>query len=106
LILESPFSSIDDAVRAFWYFRIYPTASMLRTHFDNLAKISSVHVPLLIVSGTADLLTPQWMAGKIFAQAHQPKQLYLVPGAGHNDLLSTGGNALTEVLGKFIRENR
>jgi pimeloyl-ACP methyl ester carboxylesterase len=106
LILESPFSSIDDAVRAFWYFRIYPTASMLRTHFDNLAKISSVHVPLLIVSGTADLLTPQWMAGKIFAQAHQPKQLYLVRGAGHNDLLSTGGNALTEVLGKFIRENR
>jgi fermentation-respiration switch protein FrsA (DUF1100 family) len=66
----------------------------LRTHFDNLTKIRSVTAPLLIVSGTADTLTPQWMTEKIFAQARQPKQLYFVPGAGHNDLLQSGGVAL------------
>jgi fermentation-respiration switch protein FrsA (DUF1100 family) len=104
LILESPFSSIDDAAADSWYFRIYPLALILRTHFDNLAKIGSVRVPLLIVSGTADTLTPTWMADKIFAQARQPKQLYLVPGAGHNDLLITGGNALTLVLRTFVDE--
>lgn len=70
LILESPFSSIDD------------------------------------VSGTADTLTPKWMAEKIFAQAHQPKQLYLVEGAGHDDLLMTGGRSLTQLLQKFVRELR
>jgi fermentation-respiration switch protein FrsA (DUF1100 family) len=99
LILESPFSSIDDAAAEVWYFRIYPLALILRTHFDNLAKIGSVRAPLLIVSGTADMLTPPWMADKIFAQARQPKQLYLVPGAGHNDLPTTGGNALMQVCG-------
>jgi fermentation-respiration switch protein FrsA (DUF1100 family) len=105
LILESPFSSIDDAAAGFWYFRIYPSALILRTHFDNLKKISSVRAPLLIISGTADTLTPTWMADKIFAQAGQPKQLYLIPGAGHNDLPTTGGNALTQVLQKFVWGN-
>ena len=44
---------------------------------------------------------PQWMAHKILARAHQPKQLYSVPGAGHNDLLTTGG-ALKLVLRQFV----
>lgn len=104
LILESPFSSIDDAAAGFWYFRIYPAALILRTHFDNLRKIGSVRAPVLIISGTADTLTPTWMAEKIFAQARQPKQLYEIPGAGHDDLPTTGGNALTQVLRKFVQE--
>jgi pimeloyl-ACP methyl ester carboxylesterase len=104
LILASPFSSIVDAATGFWYFRIYPAGLILRTHFDNVSKISSVKAPLLIVSGTADTLTPTWMADKIFAHAHQPKQLYLVPGAGHNDLFNAGGNALTQVLHNFVQE--
>jgi len=59
----------------------------------------------LIVSGTTDTLTPTWMAEKIFAQANQPKQLYIVPGAGHDDLLTTGGNELTQVLRRFVQES-
>jgi fermentation-respiration switch protein FrsA (DUF1100 family) len=103
LILESPFSSIDDAAAGSWVFRIYPLGLMLRTHFDNLSRIASVRAPLLIVSGTVDTLTPTWMAENIFARAHQPKQLYLVPDAGHNDLLGVGGDALTQVLRKFVQ---
>ena len=106
LILESPFSSIDDAANAFWYFRIYPASLILRTHFDNLTKISSVRVPLLVVSGTADTLTPPSMADRIFAQANPPKQRYSVVGAGHNDLLTTGGSALTLVLRQFVLGQR
>ena len=105
LILESPFSSIDDAAAGVWYFRIYPAALILRTHFDNLRAIGSVKVPVLIISGTADTLTPKWMADKIFTQARRPKQLYVIPGAGHDDLPATGGNALTQVLRKFVQEN-
>jgi pimeloyl-ACP methyl ester carboxylesterase len=104
LILESPFTSIDDAAAGFWYYRIYPAALMLRTHFDNLTKIKSVKAPVLIVSGNADTLTPTWMAGKLFAQAHQPKEIYIVPGAGHDDLLILGGVALEQELRRFVLE--
>jgi pimeloyl-ACP methyl ester carboxylesterase len=106
LILESPFSSIEDAAANFWCFRIFPLEQILRTHFDNLSAISSVRAPVLIVSGTADTLTPSWMAEKILARANEPKQLYLVQGAGHDDLLSVGGRALADVLRKFIQEDR
>ncbi len=104
LILESPFTSIDDAARAIWYLRIYPVGLMLRTHFANLSKISSVHAPVLIVSGTSDALTPSRMAEEIFARGNDPKQLYLVPGAGHDDLVEVGGSALTERLREFISD--
>jgi fermentation-respiration switch protein FrsA (DUF1100 family) len=70
LILESPFSSIDDAAAGFWYLRVYPVALMLRTHFDNVTKIESVGTPVLIVSGTADMLTPTWMAEKKSSPEH------------------------------------
>jgi pimeloyl-ACP methyl ester carboxylesterase len=103
LILESPFSSIDDATAGFWYCRIYPVALILRTHFDNLTKIKSVKAPVLIISGTADTLTPTWTADKLFAQAHQPKQIYMVPGAGHDDLPIVGGVALEQELQRFVQ---
>ena len=70
-----------------------------------ITNIESVKAPVLIVSGTADTLTPTWMATKLFAQANQPKQLYPVTGAGHNDLLILGGVALQQELRKFVREN-
>ena len=102
LILESPFSSIDDAARVLPVTRMFPVHWMLRTHFDNLSKIGSVRVPLLMVSGSADSLTPVWMAKAIFAQANQPKQLMVIPGAGHDDLLFVGGQALTDALRNFV----
>jgi fermentation-respiration switch protein FrsA (DUF1100 family) len=104
LILESPFSSIEDAASGIWYFSIYPTRLMLRTHFDNLSRIRSVRSRLLITSGEEDTLAPVWMAKKIFAEARQPKQLYLVPKAGHNDLLAVGGDGLMQVLREFVHQ--
>lgn len=104
LILESPFTSVEDAAARLWYFGIYPARLMLHTHFDNQSRIGSVHVPILIACGTADTLTPPSMAIEIFHQAHEPKQLYLVPGAGHDDLLISGGDALTQVVEKFVNE--
>lgn len=102
LILESPFSSIEDAARALPVTRMFPVHWMLRTHFDNLSKIGSVREPLLVVSGSADSLTPVWMAKSVFAQANQPKQLMVIPGASHNDLLSVGGQGLTVALRNFV----
>jgi pimeloyl-ACP methyl ester carboxylesterase len=102
LILESPFSSIDEAARAMPASRFFPVHWLLRTHFDNLSKIASVRVPVLVVCGAEDTLTPVWMARAIFERANDPKQLEVIPGAGHNDLLLVGGGGLTKVLRDFV----
>lgn len=106
LILESPFSSIDEAGAGTWYARVFPIRLLLRTHFNTLSRINSVRIPLLIVSGTADTLTPPRMASAIYTKAHEPKQIYLVPKAGHNDLVTEGGPKLVEVLSQFVQEQR
>jgi pimeloyl-ACP methyl ester carboxylesterase len=102
LILESPFSSVDDVAHNLWYLRMYPAGLMLRTHFDNYMRIASVRVPLFIATGTADDLTPPWMAQKLFARAGEPKKLLLIDHAGHNDLVDVGGARLRTALQNFI----
>ena len=92
----------DDAANAGpWYFRIFPVRLTLRTHFDNLSRINSVKCPVLIISGSADTLAPQWMAERLFASAHPPKQIHIVANAGHNDLSEVGGMALAKIIQVF-----
>ncbi len=40
-------------------------------------------IPLLIVQGDADRVVPVANARRLFALAREPKQLWIVPGAGH-----------------------
>lgn len=106
LILESPFSSIDDAARELPVTRIYPLRWMLRAHFDNVSKIDSVKIPLLVIAGTEDTLTPIRMAEAVFERANQPKQFERISGAGHNDLLSVAGQRLVIWLRDFVGRRR
>jgi hypothetical protein len=45
------------------------------------------------------------MARTLFSRANEPKQLYLVPGAGHNDLWNSAGPALVDRIAAFITDN-
>jgi fermentation-respiration switch protein FrsA (DUF1100 family) len=106
LVLESPFSSIEDAAKVQWPGRIYPVHLLLRTHFDNWSRIACVRAPVLIVAGTADTLTPAWMAARLYERANEPKELYLVRGAEHNDLAEMGGVGLADALRRFVHRGR
>jgi len=102
LILESPFTSVPEAAKAIWYLRAFPLSLFVHNRFDNLSKIGLVHVPVFITVGTEDTLTPPEMAKALFERANQPKQLYLVPRAGHNDIVGIGGQALENQISRFI----
>ena len=103
LILESAFTSIDDVVNRFWYAHLFPVNLMLHAHFNNLAKISLVQAPVLIIAGTSDSLTPLRMSEQLFAQARNPKQICRILGAAHDDLLESGGNQLIGTLQRFVQ---
>jgi fermentation-respiration switch protein FrsA (DUF1100 family) len=103
LILISPFTSLPEAAKAVWYLRAFPLTLLSHNQFDNLSKIDSVHIPILITVGTEDLLTPPAMAQAIFQRANEPKRLYLVPGAGHNGMIEVGGQMLEHQISTFIQ---
>jgi pimeloyl-ACP methyl ester carboxylesterase len=103
LILISPFTSVGDIAKNIWYLRPIPLSILLRDKLENLSKIASVHIPVFFIAGAKDDLTPPVMAQTLFQRANQPKQLYLVSGANHNDITAIGGPVLEDRISAFLQ---
>lgn len=98
-ILETPFLSIPAMARA-----IYPflPAFLVRTRFDNEAKMPHLAVPKLIIAAEKDDVVPPGHARRLFESARPPKEFYVIRGATHNDTYIAGGREYLEVLRKFL----
>jgi fermentation-respiration switch protein FrsA (DUF1100 family) len=83
LILQSPFTSIRDIVRA-----QYPqedVAHLFREVWDSRSRIGAVRQPLLVIHGTTDRLVPFAQGETIAAEAgSRQKRLVALDGVGHN----------------------
>jgi uncharacterized protein len=88
--LETPFLSVPALAR-----RHYPFVPgfLVRSKFDSESRIARVRVPKLIVASERDEIVPLSHAKRLFEVAAPPKDLFVVPGAGHNDAYLTGGGA-------------
>jgi fermentation-respiration switch protein FrsA (DUF1100 family) len=102
VILEAPFLSVPDMARA-----VYPFVPrfFVRTQFDNGAKVGRLAVPKLMVAAERDDVVPPRQTRKLFDLAAPPKELYVIPGARHNDTYTVGGAAYLEALRRFLEEN-
>jgi|YelNatPaOPRAMG01_1025707.scaffolds.fasta_scaffold00811_19 fermentation-respiration switch protein FrsA (DUF1100 family) len=99
LILESAFTNSQEMAKllAPFLFDWRPGVP-----YDNLGRIGYVSVPVLIIHGTDDELIPVDMARRVFTAASEPKELYLIPGAHHNDTYLVGGQEYLRRLRDFI----
>ncbi|WP_413168265.1 alpha/beta hydrolase [Capilliphycus salinus ALCB114379] len=95
LIIESSFVSIFRVVTRI---RLFPFDK-----FPNLAKISRVNCPVLIMHGDRDQVIPFWHGEKLYAKANEPKMSFWVEGADHNNVLDVAGQRYQETLQKFIK---
>ena len=93
LVIQSGFVS---AFRVMTHAKIVPF-----DRFDNLSKMPKVKCPVLILHGTADTIIPSWHGQKLYDAALSPKQIFLVPGADHNDFNEVAGPRLFEALSVF-----
>lgn len=59
--------------------------------------------PLLIVTGSEDATVPASMADELFRTARDPRELYVIPGAGHGGYEREAGPAYTARLIAFYR---
>jgi hypothetical protein len=73
-----------------------------RNKLDTLGKIAQIHMPVLLIVGAQDTLTPPWMGQALFERANQPKQIYLIADADHNDIWDVGGRDLVTRLTAFL----
>ncbi len=101
LIIESPFTNSSDMAKLFLPFMFDWRP---RVPYDNLGKIDKIKAPLLIIHGSEDEIIPVSMSRRLFAAAREPKELYIIPGAHHNDTYLVGGPAYFDRLTRFIQQ--
>jgi hypothetical protein len=99
LILESPFTTLKDIARVHYPFL---PLSFLRTKYESLRKIREIRVPLLILHGDRDEVVPLEHARRLHAVANEPKHLYVIRGAHHNDTYVVGGAAYLDMWARFL----
>lgn len=101
VILESTFSSAADVARdAFGP----PGAWLARGRFDSLRKIGRVRAPLLFLHGDRDDIIDIELGRRLFEAAPEPKRFTVIPGAGHNDTVESGGRPYWTELRRFLDE--
>lgn len=100
LILESPFVSIAEMARTILPF--LPIGPFLQTKYEVKEKIKKTKVPLLVLHGERDEIVPIEQGRKVFDAAPEPKKLFIIAGAGHNDTYVVGGENYFRQLKEFI----
>jgi fermentation-respiration switch protein FrsA (DUF1100 family) len=101
LIVQSSFTSVADMARLH-----YPMLGFLlpalASRYESAKAISSIHAPVLIIHGETDSLVPAEHGRLLHAAANNPKQLMIVPAAGHNDVILQGGPQLWQTLRDYL----
>jgi fermentation-respiration switch protein FrsA (DUF1100 family) len=102
LILEAPFTNSQDMAKLYapFLFDWRP-----KVPYDNVGKIGQVRVPVMVVHGARDEIIPVDMGRRVFEAAPEPKELYIIPGAHHNDTYDVGGAQYFARLKAFIERS-
>ncbi len=66
-----------------------------------LDAVKTIGIPLLIMHGTADNLISYKYSEQVFQNANEPKELWLIQGARHSDMMDVGGAGYIRVIQFF-----
>jgi fermentation-respiration switch protein FrsA (DUF1100 family) len=101
LVVESVYSTIEEAVDNRIAVRLGPLSKLLTpvllvqlnprlgfspSQLRPISSISSLSSPVLVAGGTDDRLATEAETRRLFEAANHPKELWMVPDAGHWDL--------------------
>jgi fermentation-respiration switch protein FrsA (DUF1100 family) len=99
IILETPFLSVPAMARV--HYPLVPRF-LVRTRFDNAARIQAIRAPKLFLVAGRDEIAPPEQGRDLFERASEPKTLFVIPNAGHNDTYATGGEAYWREWERFL----
>ncbi|MGB3695045.1 MAG: alpha/beta fold hydrolase [Spirulinaceae cyanobacterium] len=101
LIVQGSFTSMKDMSVVRKEYRLFPNF-LVHQEFDSMSKIENLKMPVLVIHGTSDGTVPHTMSEELYEALLVPKQLYLVPNAGHNDLATVAGPQYQQKIKEFV----
>lgn len=102
LIIEGSFTSMREMIDYLGYYWMFPINLLLHQRFNSADKIPKIKTPLLFIHGTEDEVVPAQMSEKLYQLAAEPKQLYKIVGAGHNNLTEVAGHTYQKIIKDFL----
>jgi uncharacterized protein len=102
LVVEGSFTSMGDMAALSHYNGWFPVRRLLTQRFDSLAKVGELTMPVLYLHGLADASVPSTMSHQLYQATPDPKDLWLVPNADHNDLIDWAGAEFAQRLQQFL----
>ncbi len=97
IILESPFTSMVDAGK-FYYFYL-PVSLLLKDRYETINKLKNIKIPILVMHGKKDKIVPFHMGKKVFKEANEPKFSYFPK---EDDHMMDYNKDLIRALNNFI----
>lgn len=119
VVLESLHPTIEEAVdnRLKLHFGSYGSVllplvlSQLSFYLDTslhelspITRINDLNSPVLFISGTQDAHTTQPETERLYAAARMPKELWIVPGAGHFNMHTYAGREYEQRIAIFLSQ--
>ncbi len=98
-VLVSPVSCASDVARAMGLGLLAP---FVRRRFNTVDKVTGLDCPLVVFHGTLDEVLPAAMGRAVYEAACEPKELRLIDGAGHNDLIIVAADRFWIPFAEFL----
>ena len=99
IILESPFTSIENSAKI--YYPYLPVRLLLKDRYDSISKIKMIKTPILIMHGKKDDVVPFSMGKELFEKANNPKQSYFT---NEDDHMMEFNSSLLREIEDFIKK--
>ena len=101
LIVTSSFTTMEDAIKAKPIYSLFPIHQLLTEPFDSLSKVAALPMPVLYAHGDQDFDVPMPLSKRLYAASPEPKQLWIAPGASHNNICLDLSDRFREVIQSF-----
>ena len=99
LVVQSSFTHIRDAAKAM--FPTLPLHLAATREFRSIEKVGRIDAPKLFIHGDCDETVPMKLGKRLFEAAKEPKDLFIVRRAGHNEVHRHGGLRYLHRLSRF-----
>jgi hypothetical protein len=98
LVLQSTFTSVRDMARL--HYRIVPRR-LVPDAYPSLRLVPQIRCRLLCLHGDRDELVPLMYGEALYEAARCDKELVVLPGVGHNDVLALAGQQWAAAIARF-----
>jgi fermentation-respiration switch protein FrsA (DUF1100 family) len=100
LVLQSTFTSVRGMAK--YHYRLVPEV-LVPDAYPSLRRIPSLRCPLLVIHGGRDEIVPLLYGETLFEAAPEPKELVVLPGVGHNDLITLAGREWASAIASWAQ---